>query len=145
MGPHNPQDVVVLSDSGYAAQKMERAIVNKKWHFIIVLKKKRSVKSNKAYATTQKSQSWTQVADFFKARHRLKWQTIRVFTGKSKGKRMEFRIRETTGYLRYVAEVRLVCSEFKKRSDGHRKYPACSDLKSNRGTSHHRISSQVEN
>ena len=55
--------------------------------------------------------------------------TIRVFTGKSKRKRMEFRIRETTAYLRYVAEIRLVCSEFKKRSDGRRKYLACSDLK----------------
>lgn len=129
VGFHNPQEVVVLGDSGYDAQKIERAIINKKWHFIIALKKKRSVKSNKAYATTPKSQSWTQVADFFKAHRRLKWLTIRVFTGKSKRKRMEFRIRETTGYLRYVAEIRLVCSEFKKRSDGRRKYLACSDLK----------------
>lgn len=93
------------------------------------MKKKRSVKSNRAYATTQKSQSWAQVADFFKAYRRLKWQTIRIFTGGSKRKRMEFRRRETTGYLRYVAAIRLVCSEFKKRSDGRRKYLACSDLK----------------
>ena len=128
-GPQNPQEVIVFGDSGYDAKKIERAIVHKKWHFIIALKKKRSVKSNRAYATTQKSQSWAQVADFFKAYRRLKWQTIRIFTGGSKRKRMEFRRRETTGYLRYVAAIRLVCSEFKKRSDGRRKYLACSDLK----------------
>lgn len=129
VGDHNPQEVVVLGDSGYDDKKIERAIVNKKWHFIIALKKKRCVKSNRAYATTQKSQCWSQVADFFKAHRRLKWQTIRVFTGQFKRKRMEFRIRATTAYLRYVAEIQLICSEFKKRSDGRRKYLACSDLK----------------
>jgi hypothetical protein len=41
---------------------------------------------------------------------------------------MEFRIRHTLGYLRYVGQVQLVCSEFKKRPDGRRKYFACSDV-----------------
>jgi Transposase DDE domain len=45
-----------------------------------------------------------------------------------KRKRMEFRIRHTIGYLRYVGRVQLVCSELKKRPDGRRKYFACSDV-----------------
>ena len=42
---------------------------------------------------------------------------------------MEFRIRLIKGYLRYVGYVLLICSEFKKRPGGRRKYMACSDLK----------------
>ena len=50
-------------------------------------------------------------------------------TNGAKRKRMEFRMRHTLGYLRYVGQVQLVCSEFKKRPDGRRKYLACSDLR----------------
>ena len=43
---------------------------------------------------------------------------------------MEFRIRQITGYLRYVGKAQLICSEFKKRRrNGRRKYLACNDLK----------------
>ena len=42
---------------------------------------------------------------------------------------MEFRIRLIKGYLRYVGYVLLICSEFKKRPHGRKKYLACSDLK----------------
>ena len=42
---------------------------------------------------------------------------------------MEFRIRLIKGYLRYVGYVLSICSEFKKRPRGRRKYLACSDLK----------------
>ena len=42
---------------------------------------------------------------------------------------MEFRIRLIKGYLRYVGYVLLICSEFKKRPRGRKKYLACSDLK----------------
>ena len=48
---------------------------------------------------------------------------------RSKKKRMEFRIRLIKGYLRYVGYVLLICSEFKKRPRGRKKYLACSDLK----------------
>ncbi len=58
-----------------------------------------------------------------------KWQTIRIPTNSSKRKRMEFRIRQIVGYLRHVCKVQLICSEFKKRPDGRRKYLACNDLK----------------
>jgi hypothetical protein len=42
---------------------------------------------------------------------------------------MEFRIRQITAYLRYVGKVQLICSTFKKRPHGRRKYLACNDLK----------------
>jgi len=49
-------------------------------------------------------------------------------TNGMKRKRMAFRIRHTMGYLRYVGQVQLVCSEPKKRPDGRRKYFACNDV-----------------
>ena len=42
---------------------------------------------------------------------------------------MEFRIRQIIGYLRHVGRVQLICSEFKKRRNGRRKYLACNDLR----------------
>ena len=42
---------------------------------------------------------------------------------------MEFRLRQITGYLRRVGKVQLICSEYKKRPKGRRKYLACNDLK----------------
>lgn len=42
---------------------------------------------------------------------------------------MEFRTRQIKGYLRHVGKVQLICSEFKKRSNGRKKYLACNDLK----------------
>ena len=42
---------------------------------------------------------------------------------------MEFRTRDTIGYLRYVGQVQLVCSEPRKRPDGRRKYLACNDMR----------------
>src|SRR5437667_8348763 len=50
-------------------------------------------------------------------------------TNGTKCKRMEFRVRDTIGYLRYVGQVQLVCSEPGKRPDGRRKYLACNDLR----------------
>ena len=42
---------------------------------------------------------------------------------------MEFRTRDTIGYLRYVGQVQLVCSELRKRPEGRRKYFACNDMR----------------
>ena len=46
-----------------------------------------------------------------------------------KKKRMEFRVRQITGYLRNVGKTQLICSEFKKRPKDRRKYLACNDFK----------------
>ena len=129
IGNHNPKDVVVLADSGYDDKRIENAIVNKKWNFIIALNKTRSVKSEREYASTPKSKGWTHIAEFFKNQRWIKWQTVRIPTNSSKRKRMEFRIRQIIGYLRHVGRVQLICSEFKKRRNGRRKYLACNDLR----------------
>jgi Transposase DDE domain len=128
IGSYNPREVIVLADSGYDNKKIENAIINKHWHFIVALGKTRSVKSAALYQTTPKSRQWCHIATFFRNHRRLKWPTIRFMTSGAKRKRMEFRIRHTIGYLRYVGQVQLVCSEFKKRPDGRRKYLACSDV-----------------
>jgi len=105
IGNHNPKDVVVLADSGYDDKRIENAIVNKKWNFIIALNKRRSVKSEREYANTPKSKGWTHIAEFFKNQRWIKWQTVRIPTNSSKRKRMEFRIRQIIGYLRHVGRV----------------------------------------
>lgn len=129
IGCHHPRDVVVLTDSGYDNKHIEKTIVDKKWSFIIALKKTRSVKSESLYATTSKSKCWSQVAQFFRHQRRLKWNTIRLMTNGKKRKRMEFRIRHTKGYLRYVGPVQLVCSEPRNRPEGRRRYFACNDMR----------------
>ena len=130
IGAHSPKEIVVLADSGYDDQKIENIILRKKWDFIITLKCSRGVKSEFVYKNTPKSGGWADVATFFWRQRRLKWKTIRIFiTKSSKMKRMDFRIRQTAGYLKNVGKVRLVCSEFKKRPEGRRKFLACNNLK----------------
>lgn len=129
IGPHRSESVVVIADSGYDDKQVEKTIIKKQWQFILALKSTRSVKSKTQYETTPKSKHWQQVAPFFKAQRRLAWQTVRIFKNGPKRKRMEFRIRQIKGFLKGVGEVQLVCSEFKKRPDGRRKYLACTDLK----------------
>jgi hypothetical protein len=129
IGSYDPRDVIVLADSGYDNKKIEKAIIEKHWHFIIALGQTRSVKSATLYLTTPKSRQWCQIAEFFRNHRRLKWQTIRLMTNGAKRKRMDFRVRDTVAYLRYVGKVQLVCSECKNRPEGRRKYFACSDLR----------------
>jgi IS4 transposase len=129
IGLYDPRDVLVLTDSGYDNKKIEIAIAEKQWTFIIALRKNRSVKSESLYLTTPKSKQWSHVATFFRNHRRLKWTTIRMMTNGAKAKRMEFRIRHTMAYLRYVGQVQLVCSEPKKRPEGRRRYFACNDVK----------------
>jgi hypothetical protein len=129
IGAYDPREVVVLTDSGYDNKKIQNAIADKHWHFIIALGKTRSVKSTMLSLTTPKSKQWCHIATFFRNHRRLKWQTIRITTNGTKRKRMEFRSRDTIGYLRYVGQVQLVCSEPRKRPDGRRKYLACNDMR----------------
>jgi len=129
IGKHDPKEVIVLADSGYDDKKIENAISGRKWRFIIALKKTRSVKSEKKYSNTSKSKGWTHIDVLFKNQRRVKWQTIRIFMDSPRRKRMDFRIRQIVGYLRYVGKVQLICSEFKKRPKGRKKYLACNDLK----------------
>ncbi len=129
IGVHDSKRVIVLADSGYDTKDIEKTIASKKWHYIIALKKKRTVKTTRIFDNTTKSKGWLQVAILFKRYRWLKWSTVRVPVNSTRKKRMEFRIRQITGYLRNVGKTQLICSEFKKRPQGRRKYLACNDLK----------------
>jgi hypothetical protein len=129
IGAYDRREVLVLADSGYDDKKIEKAIADKRWNFIIALSKTRSVKSEALHLTTPTSQQWCHIDTFFRRHRRLKWDTIRLATSGTKRKRMDFRVRHTSGYLRYVGKVELVCSEQRNRPDGRRKYLACNDLR----------------
>ena len=129
IGSHDPREVIVLADTGYDNKQIETAIINKRWHFLMALKKTRSVKSEALYLATPTSRQWCSVFTFLRNHRRLKWQTIRVPTNGAKRKRMVFRTRDTIGYLRYVGQVQFVCSQYRNRPAGRRKSLACSDLR----------------
>jgi hypothetical protein len=125
IGDHNPHEVLVLADSGYDDKKIEKAIIQKGWSFIIALKKTRSVKSEKQYCNSPKSRGWSHVGALFRDHRRTRWQSVRIFTDSPKRKRMDFRIRQIIGHLRHVGKVQLICSEFKKnRVVGESIWPA---------------------
>ena len=129
IGSYDPREVVVLTDSGYDNKKIQTAIAAKPWHCMSALGNTRSVQSTMLSLTTPKSKQWSPIATFFRHHRWLKWQTMRIMTNGTKRKRMEFRTRDTIGYLRYVGQVQWVCSEPRKRPDGRRKYFACNDLR----------------
>jgi Transposase DDE domain len=129
IGVYDRREVLVLADSGYDDKKIEQAIAHKGWHFIIALSKTRSVKSEACFLTTPKAQQWCHIDTFFRRHRRLKWDTLRLATHGNKRKRMDVRVRHTSGYLRYVGKVELVCAELRNRPDGRRKYLACNDLR----------------
>lgn len=129
IGPFSPDSVIVLADSGYDDHRIESIIAQKQWNYIIALNKTRSIKTEGQYYSTKKSDDWNQISELFRRYRCVGWQTIRVPKNSGKNKRMEFRIRQITGYLRSVGKAQLICSEFKKRSKGRRKYLACNDLK----------------
>ena len=54
---------------------------------------------------------------------------MRLATSGNTRKRRDLRVRHTSGYLRSVGKVELVCSELRNRPDGRRKYLACNDLR----------------
>src|SRR5918994_1534246 len=73
IGPHRSRDVVVLTDSGYDNKKIENAIADKRWAFIMALSKTRTVKSETLYHSSPKSKQWLSVELFFRHHRRLKW------------------------------------------------------------------------
>lgn len=130
IGPYAPEKVVVLADSGYDDQKIQKAIAGKKWKFIIALKSTRGVKTEKAYYTTKKADGWKSVTVTFKNNRKIGWQTILAPKSGGQKKWMEFRTRQITGYLKNFGKAQLICSQFKTKSNkGKRKHLACNDLK----------------
>jgi hypothetical protein len=129
IGSYDPEKVVVLADSGYDDQKIQKAIAGKNWKFIIALKSTRGVKTEKAYHTTKKTDCWKSVTATFKNNRIIGWQTIRAPKNGGKKKWMEFRTRQITGYLKNFGKAQLICSQFKTKSKWTRKHLACNDLK----------------
>jgi len=129
IGSYDPREVVVLTDSGYEHKKIQHAIAAQHWHGIIALGKTRRVQSAMLSLTTPKSKQWCHIATCFRKHRGLKWHPMRITTHGTKRKRMEFRTRDTLGYLRYVGQVQLVCSEPRQRPEGRRKYCACKALR----------------
>src|SRR5215468_566126 len=129
LGAYDRREVLVLADSSYDNKKIEQAIADKGWHFIIALSKTRSVKSEASALSTPQARQWCHIDTFFRCHRRLKWDTIRLATSGNKRKRMDLRVRHTSAYLRHVGKVELVCSERRHRPDGRRKYLACNDLR----------------
>ena len=130
IGTHAPEKVVVLADSGYDDQKIQKTIAAKQWHFIIALKSTRAVKTEKQYRTTKKTEDWKSVTVTFKDNRKIGWKTIRAPKNGGTKKRTEFRVRQITGYLKNFGKAQLICSQFKTKSNnGKRKHLACNDLK----------------
>ena len=129
LGAYDRREVLVLAESGYDDKKIAKAIAAKGWNFIIALSKTRSVQSQALALSTPTSQQWCHIDTFFRHHRRLKWDTMRLATSGNTRKRMDLRIRHTSGSLRSVGKVELVCSERRNRPDGRRKYLACNDLR----------------
>jgi len=131
IGVHAPEKVVVLADSGYDDQKIQKAIAAKHWKFIIALKSTRGVKTEKLYRTTKKAEDWKSVTVTFKNNRKNRVEnhsSTKEWVEKKKW--MEFRVRQITGYLKNFGKAQLICSQFKTKSNnGKRKHLACNDLK----------------
>jgi len=114
-----PEEIVVLSDSGYDNKKLQRFFLSQGWDFVGSIKKSRSVKTL--------TQFWQSVSDLFRRTRKIgPWQTVRHQAGGGK-KRRECRIRTLVGYLKGVNhEVRLVSAV---KPNGERLFLACSRTK----------------
>ncbi|MBK8203418.1 MAG: hypothetical protein IPK68_14180 [Bdellovibrionales bacterium] len=87
-----PEEIVVLSDSGYDNKKLQRFFISQGWDFVGSIKKSRSVKTLTQY--------WQSVSDLFRRTRKIgPWQTVRHQAGGGK-KRRESRIRTLVGYLK---------------------------------------------
>ena len=119
----NPEEIVVLSDSGYDNKKFQRFILAQGWDFVGSLKKSRGVNT--------KTQGWQSVSDLFNRTRKIgPWQTVRHQTDAGK-KRRESRIRTLTGSLKgVIRETRLVAV---KKPNGEKLFLACSRAKINPG------------
>ncbi|MDM8526198.1 transposase [Desulfococcaceae bacterium HSG8] len=130
IGLHNNEDIAVLTDSGYDNKKIQNAVLNRGWHFIMALKSSRGLKSEAKYAKTPKSREWDRTDCFFRNKRKVARETVRILADGPKRKRKDFRVRHTEVFLKGVGKITAVCSEIKKKKRGGcRKYIACSDLK----------------
>lgn len=129
IGSHDSSRVAVLTDSGFDDKKIQNAVLKRGWNFISALKSSRGLKSEAKYAKTGKSSGWDGCADFFIKNRIIAWITVSISADGPKKRRKDFRIRHAGVFLKGVGKITAVCSEFRKKRGGRRKYIACSDLK----------------
>jgi Transposase DDE domain len=126
VGFYRPEEVVVITDSGYDNKKLQRLILEFGWDFIAALKSSRSVQTH--HETVTKPKDWRSVSALFKAvKKAAPWKSVRIETDGGK-KRRTFRARKLTGRIKGVmADVAIVCSE--KTIGKGRRYFACSNTR----------------
>lgn len=129
LGAYDRREGLVLAESGSDNKKIEQALADKGGNFIIALRKTRSVKSAVLSLSTPTSRQWCHIDTLFRRHRRLKGDTMRLATSGNTRQRMDLRIRHTSGSLRSVGKVELVCAEWRHRPDGRRTYLAGKDLR----------------
>lgn len=129
IGIHDPNEIVVLMDSGYDDKVIQNIIISRGWDFISSLKCNRSTKSihNPDRRT---STGWKQIRELFRLNRKYApWETVRIHSAsKKKKKRKSFRVRRIEGFIKGITiPVALVCSKKKgKKKDNF--YFACSNV-----------------
>lgn len=123
VGIYSPDEVVVISDSGYDDKKLQKIILLRGWDFMSALKITRGTKSSSGKDPIQKA--WQRVDDlFWTTRKQAPWKTIHLTTNGGK-KRRRFRVRKLVGYIKGIdREIALICSE--KSGGTGRRFFACS-------------------
>lgn len=123
IGLYDPEEIVVLTDSGYDDKQLQRTILARGWDFLGAIKVNRGSKTRSEHKSG--TTTWRQVGDLFWAsRKQAPWNTVRVDVDGGK-KRRKFRARKLVGLIKGVAhDVALVCSEKSGRTG--RRYFACS-------------------
>jgi hypothetical protein len=126
VGTYSPEEVVVITDSGYDNKKLQRLILEVGWDFVAALKTSRGVQTN--HETRAKRKEWRSVSALFKAvKKGAPLTSVRIETDGGK-KRKTFRARKLTGRIKGVmADVAIVCSE--KTNGKGRRYFACSNTR----------------
>jgi hypothetical protein len=128
-GSSDRREVLVLAESGSDNTKIAKAIADNGWHCIMALGKTRRVTADALALTTLASRQWCHIDPFVHRHRRRKWHTMRLATHGNTRQRMDVRVRHTSGSLRSVGKVELVCSERRNRPDGRRTSRAGNDLR----------------
>jgi hypothetical protein len=127
IGSHNPDEVVVLMDSGYDDKAIQNIILSRGWDFICSLKSHRSTKSIHTQ-DSRISHGWKKIRELFRLNRRYApWENVRIKSASKKKKQKTFCLRRIEGFLRgIITPVVLICSK-KNRGNGNL-YFACSNL-----------------
>jgi Transposase DDE domain len=129
MGAYERREGLGLAERGDDHQKSATALADKGGHCILAWRKTRRVKSAALALTTPSSRPWGPIDPVVRRHRRLQWDTLRLATRGKPRQRMACRVRPTSGYLRSVGKVELVCAAWRHRPDGRRQYRAGHDLR----------------